>query len=142
MSEEDANLISSCVRMIFKLNSVADELTNIIHNINNFLNYLEEYNRVSCVICDVTNKNTIPVLERIRDHNKNAAIIVVADMTVPPYMYVKPTIMPNSLLWKPVTKASAGDQLKPVLKSLCSCHKDDDSDVFIVKSKGEIKRYI
>lgn len=53
---------------------------------------------------DVTMKNAITTAERIRKKNKDTIFLLIADTTISPMAYLKPSIHASSLLLRPLKK--------------------------------------
>ena len=51
---------------------------------------------------DVTMKNAITTAERIRKKNKDTIFLLIADTTISPMAYLKPSIHASSLLLRPL----------------------------------------
>lgn len=92
--------------------------------------------------CDVGVKNAISVLEQLRQKSKSMKLIVLADGTVPPTSYIRPAILPTSLLWRPVTQQEAERVIGEVLAMGQSQNQTDEDDCeFQIEVRGTVKRY-
>jgi hypothetical protein len=92
--------------------------------------------------CDICVKNAISVLEQLRRKSQDMKLIVLADGTISPTAYIRPAILPTSLLWRPVTKQEAERVVGEVLAMGLSQNRADEGDcAFQVEVRGTIKRY-
>lgn len=89
---------------------------------------------ISCV--DVTEKNGVAVAEQIRKSNGDVFMILIADSSVSPVTYIKPTIMASSLLLRPISEDALRDVLKDVmgeyLKKFC---RDKAGENFVIDNR-------
>lgn len=100
--------------------------------------YLESMHTVQMMICDVTYVGAIPVLEELRSRNPDMRLILVADQTVPPVSYIRPTILPTALLWRPVDSNSISKTLWEVIAVLPDDGRkeDDKEQQFALELRG------
>lgn len=104
---------------------------------------LENPGSIQLLVCDVTNSGVIPILEQLRRSNPSMKLVLVADGTVPPVRYIRPSILPTALLWRPLEPESVRDVLKEVLDTLPKSGEDgaELSDTcFSVEVRGDVRR--
>ena len=102
---------------------------------------LEEPWRIRLLICDVTVPGVIPVLEQLREANPRMKLILIADGTIPPIRYIRPTILPTALLWKPLQPGDTRDILWEVLSSLSkesTQTEGPENECFAVEVRGDM----
>lgn len=83
--------------------------------IEKWIQWIKEKYPVDILVCDVTKQGAITALKRARETHTNALIIPIADQTVMPSDYVRPDILPFTLLWKPLTSAGIKETMLHVL---------------------------
>ncbi|BCN29967.1 LytR/AlgR family response regulator transcription factor [Anaeromicropila herbilytica] len=86
------------------------------------------------LICfDITLQDSIPIIEELRRKNKEAYIALIADNTISPMSYMKPSIMAASLLLRPLKNMQVRERLEELFQSLfkeTNRKMNDDSFVF------------
>lgn len=102
-----------------------------------------EEDQMNIVVCDVCESDAIPVLEKIRAGRPDMKLILMADGTVSPTVYIRPTIMPSALLWRPATEQESKRVLTEVLSAI---HQEKPSDLhseeeFQIEVRGVIRRF-
>lgn len=104
---------------------------------------LEDADQLQMLVCDVTTEGIIPLLERTRQQNSGMKLVLVADGTVPPVQYIRPSILPTALLWRPLQAETTRDTLWDVLRTIPAGgqeHPDTEMDVFVVEVRGSVRR--
>lgn len=96
---------------------------------------------ISCV--DVVADSGVGVAERLRSNNKNTYIILLADATVSPVVYIKPTIMAGSLMLRPLTADTVKKVFTEAVKDYIHRFRESDDavDNFIIESR-EGKQFV
>lgn len=95
------------------------------------------------LVSDVTASGILPVLERIRRENPELKLVVVADPSVSPMVYIRPTIQPVALMLRPLGAELARSTLSEVLRMLPD-HRgreaEQDDSCFTVELRGNLQR--
>lgn len=92
--------------------------------VERWIQWVQENYPVDILVCDVTKTGAIAALKKAREKHMEAFIIPVADQTVMPSDYVRPDILPYTLLWKPLT----GQRIKETMLNVMSqVFREDDS---------------
>lgn len=104
---------------------------------------LEDPAQMKLLICDVTVEGVVPVLESLRSGNPELKLVLLADGSVPPVSYIRPTILPTALLWRPLGREEANKTLWEVMASIRTedaqpAEKADES--FSVEVRGDVRR--
>lgn len=105
-------------------------------------NFLEEVPLLDIISWDVTMKKSVPSLEKIRRDYRQSYLMVVADGSISPMVYLRPGIMPSSLLLKPVSRENLVMVVNEMMDAFTE--KFDNKDVpesFVIESR-EGKQYI
>lgn len=100
--------------------------------------FLKETYQADIVCTDVTASHGVSQAEHLRERYPNAAIILIADTTISPVSYMKPTILAAGLLLKPIQK----DMMEQVLKEIFQCYvlQNVSEEVFVVDHREEKHR--
>ena len=109
----EKNWENSLLREISKENiaRVSENMWAIRDNLSvkQFQKLIELGTDLDVVYMDVTRKNAIGVTEQMRRENKQAVLMVIADETVSPMEYLKPSVQAASLLLRPFKEEQAKD---------------------------------
>ena len=97
---------------------------------------LEEHPMLDIVCFDMTKQNATKTAEQIRRDNPAAYIIVIADLSISPAVYMRPGIMASSLILRPVQK----NEVKQIFDEMFLVNEylkkeEDKEDVFIIEGK-------
>ncbi len=104
------------------------------------VNGLKEFLR-SCpvidILCvDVTADRGIELSETMRSKNSNMCIIILADGTISPMLYIKPTIMASSLIMRPLTESSVSEIFLDAMRSYLKKYSNGgDGDYFVINNR-------
>lgn len=104
--------------------------------------FLAEVPLLDIISWDVTMKDSVPSLEKIRRDYRQSYLMVVADGSISPMVYLRPGIMPSSLLLKPVSRENLVMVVNEMMDAFTE--KFDSKDVpesFVIETR-EGKRYI
>jgi len=97
---------------------------------------LEQEYDMACL--DVTAKGMLPWAEQFRKSHEKAFVLIIADMTVSPTVYLKPSIMPTALILRPPKREEMQKTLRE-LAALCveRLRETDGVEAFVVEERGE-----
>lgn len=100
------------------------------------LRFLEKHNLVNMACLDVTMDDGISIAEKTRAGNEDSFIVIVADNTIPPMQYIKPSIKAGALLMRPFTANSLKQVLEESVKSYMSDFENTDAfSGFVIDNK-------
>lgn len=144
-------ICSSSQQELVKLKATSKEFIAYIseemwefHTVNNIIDlnkYLDSKPLLDVVYIDITLKGAIAVAERIRKDNSNAMILLIADETISPIQYMKPSIMAASLLLRPIQEEKMKLSLKEIFQFFAEKNLDENTeDVYIIENReGKVK---
>ena len=104
--------------------------------------FLAEVPLLDIISWDVTMKDSVPSLEKIRRDYRQSYLMVVADGSISPMVYLRPGIMPSSLLLKPVSRENLVMVVNEMMDAFTE--KFDSKDVpesFVIENRKG-KQYI
>jgi len=93
----------------FQLFSDSDEMVKFI-----------EKQLVDFSLIDVTKKDGLLIAEKTRKQNPDSLMMIIADESVSPLSYLNPSILPSSLLMRPISKKQAVGGLTDLFKIITS----------------------
>lgn len=89
---------------------------------------------ISCV--DITINDSMDFLADFRKKYDLASLILIADASVSPLVYLKPGIRPDSLLMRPFTNNSVTETFREFLISYLDKERNEDKEKsYVIKSK-------
>lgn len=89
---------------------------------------------------DVTSNGSIDYLEQFRKSYRETILLLIADRTVSPMLYMKPGILASSLLLRPFDEQQAHQVLKEFLESNLKQTEIGAEDGYVIESReGRIK---
>lgn len=98
--------------------------------------YFEENVLVDMAYMDVCAQNGVPLLEQIRKTHQEMMLLVIADMSVSPMKYMRPGVMPTSLLLRPFSAQDASHIVGEFVDAYITKREAFDSSTsFVVETK-------
>ena len=108
---------------------------------------LQEYlgeKQLGVLVCDVTTKGMLALLEQLRKANPDMKLVLLADTTISPVTYIRPSILPMALLWRPVDQKTIQEQLKEVLDKVPEEKSGEivnEDMLFSIEVRGIVRRF-
>lgn len=100
------------------------------------IEFLEENNLVDMACLDVSMEHGIALAEKTRKSNEQAFILLVADKTMSPMKYIKPSIMAGALLLKPYTLQQAKEVIKDSIQTFMEeFSRENNREQFVIDNK-------
>ena len=89
------------------------------------------------ILCwNIGGKEAISELEKTRERYKEAFLLLIADSTVSPMEYLRPSILPTALLLRPFSRPQCEQVLSELIGSYCSRFKSrEDEEVFLIETR-------
>lgn len=100
------------------------------------LAFLTEKPLLDLTCYDVTPKGSIEDLEAIRGEYQQAQLLVIADSTMSPLEYIRPTILVSSLLLRPFTPEQVSERLAGLLRQMHVDAADSEEKMVIDTREG------
>lgn len=98
---------------------------------------VEEDPRLHLACVDVTMKGAVDSAKEIRSRSSETYMILVADMTIPPTVYMRPTIGAESLLLRPLDSSQIRDVLSEAVGTYARRYlQADERKVFVIENRG------
>ena len=141
-SKSELSMISSVMGFLMKKRGTV-QIPDCIQKVDKFQGYLENPSQLKMLVCDVTTKGILPVLEQLRGANAQMKLILVADGSVPPVQYIRPSILPTALLWRPLQPEGTRDTLWEVLSAMPTDGQEQEQtqdETFTVEVRGDVWR--
>ena len=99
---------------------------------------LRETEKVDMICIDITMKGAIEAAEEFRQSHSAAYMTLIADDTVSPVKYIRPSIQAESLMMRPVDSSQMNEVLgEAVVNYVRRMQKPGEKKVFIAENKGE-----
>ncbi len=138
----ELNHLSSVFSFLFKKRGEW-ETPLFVQGLNQLQECLEDPLQLKMLVCDVTVEGAIAMVEQLRSRNEEMRLVLLADQTVSPVTYIRPTVLPTALLWRPLQPQSAAETLWSVLcliPKTDAAPTDGDQEAFSVETRGEVRR--
>lgn len=121
-----------------KIAYFSDELWEIVvhEEIDSFKEYVLQEPLIQIAYIDITVNGALEVAELLRKRNKDVVILLIADTTISPLVYIRPSIMAAALLLRPIKKNVAMEQITEIVR-LFSHTAMDLEGYFSLEYKGE-----
>lgn len=133
-NKEDKEIVD--ISKIFKAEVAyyTDEMLKIItcKNRDEVSRILHECENLDIVCYDITTEDGIRMVETVRDHNKNAYIILIATPDISPLKYMKPSIMAASLLFRPMLEEDIRDVADEALRTF---EQESSKEIYVVETE-------
>lgn len=122
-----------------KIAYVSEEMWDIkdYSQVEELKKYLESHPVINLAYIDVTMKSSIAIAERIRKENKQAVMLLIADTTISPMCYIKPSIMASSLLLRPLRKEQVNEVVKELVALVTDEKEENMEEIFVIENREE-----
>lgn len=90
---------------------------------------------------DVTPVGSIDFLEKLRSHYRETVLFLIADPSLSPMEYVRPSILASSLILRPLTPQKLETCIREVLENLLEKNQGQEEEVLLIETR-EGKTYI
>ena len=94
------------------------------------------------ILCwNVGGKEAISELEKTREKYREAFLLLIADSTISPMEYLRPSILPTALLLRPFSRPQCEQVLGELISSYCSKFRSkEDEEVFLIETREGNRR--
>lgn len=103
-----------------------------------FEQFIGKEQQADILCADVTVFQGIEQVEAMRKKYPKAALVLIADMSISPVRYMKPTILAAALLLKPFQESAAAQVIKEIFQ--CYIEQTIDEEVFVIETREEKQR--
>ena len=89
------------------------------------------------ILCwNVSGKQALAELEQTRKKYMEAFLLLIADSSISPMEYLRPSILPTALLLSPFNRLQCSQVLAELISSYCSQFKNkEDEDTFLIETR-------
>lgn len=134
--------VSDAVRFLIKRQGIR-QLPDELQKLDGLKAYTNSTDPLKLLVCDTTAPGVLPVLEVLRGRNNDMKLILLADDTISPVSYIRPTILPTSLLWRPLDTQVMTRQLSEVMGDMgTGTEQTDEEQSFNVEVRGDVRRFL
>lgn len=107
----------------------------ILRSYKDLSEFLKRKISVDIICMDITVKGGITYAEQLRKVYPKASMILLADISISPVMYMKPTILAAALLLKPLQEEQIQSVIHSVLIPLIQ--KEPDDELFVIETRED-----
>ena len=94
-------------------------------------------------LLDISGLTNLDCVKNYRVWNPELKLVLLADGTVSPVTYIRPTVLPTALLWRQLNREDVDKTLAEVMASIPSqdeAERENDDDCFSVEVRGDMRR--
>lgn len=94
------------------------------------------------ILCwNIAGKAALTELEKTRERYREAFLLLIADSSISPMEYLRPSILPTALLLRPFSRPQCEQVLGELIGSYCSRFKSrEDEEVFLIETREGNRR--
>lgn len=105
---------------------------------DDFARFLVEDRQADMICADITIFQGIQQAEQLRKKYPNAAIVLIADLSISPVAYMKPTILAAALLLKPLQEPAIEQVMKEIFRKFIG--ETQTQEIFVIETREEKQR--
>lgn len=121
----ETQAICKCATDIWAYISDEDFVQESFSSLREFCDFFENAALLDLACIDITTDGAVPAAEKFRSKHMNSQLAIIADASIMPTVYIKPTIMASSLLLRPLDKAQVKEAIYDMLVAYNSQLNDD-----------------
>lgn len=140
-SRAELSELASVMGFLAKKQGIA-QLPYCLQELSELRACAEDPTALKLLVSDVTTDGILPILEQLRRGNPDMRLVLVADGSVPPVSYIRPSILPAALLWRPLQAEDARDTLWEVLRGIPAGNENssETEKMFTVEVRGDLRQ--
>lgn len=129
-------------KILYAIRRVAAFLTEEQWNIRYFdqleeiEDFVKEGSLLDIVGYDVTSSGSIPFLEKLRIRYQESILFLIADASLSPMEYIRPTILASSLVLRPLTEEKLEAGIRELVETLLDRHPNQEETFLIETREG------
>ena len=100
----------------------------LFYSVEDIKAWAEQQNLVHLISWDLSGIGAVDMLESFRKEQKDPMLLVIADEKMSPQVYLKPSVMPSSLLLKPVSREEIDRVIDEFVDSFLQKFYGDEAD--------------
>ncbi len=105
---------------------------------DDFIKFLKEDCQADMICADITAFQGIQQAEQLRAKYPKAAIVLIADLSISPVSYMKPTILAAALLLKPLQGSAIEQVIKEIFEKFIE--ETQPEEIFVLETREEKQR--
>lgn len=119
--EQELELLKKIMKEIAADISEEEWNWNMFKDYPEVWDFLKEYPVLDLAVLDITDEEMLNQLTAFRKEYREVMLMLIADVTISPMQYLKPSVMPNSLILRP----AAPEQICTVVKEFFSAYIEE-----------------
>lgn len=92
--------------------------------------------------CDVTPAGAAEELETLRSKDNSAKLMIIADPTTSPLLYIRPNILASTLILRPLSRDELKSRITEMYRQLCFSDKEQNEEAFSFKGRDGVVRVL
>jgi DNA-binding LytR/AlgR family response regulator len=98
--------------------------------------FVSDRTQLDMLCMDITIPDVLTLTKKIRGVNRTAFLILIADMSISPTEYMKPSVMAGNLILKPLSKETVTRTLEESFRAFADGFENPDlNEVFVAESR-------
>lgn len=106
-----------------------------LQSIEDIKDYMDTKPLLDFLCFDITGAGAVACMEKVRAEYQETLLLLVADITISPMEYLKPSIMASSLLLKPMQEDQIRKTLYDLVEAYMNKHQKTDEEAFMVETR-------
>lgn len=135
VNKEEQKIISQNFKSVVARLSNADWNFTECSNLPAVADYCRKHDRIDLACIDVTEKNSLSFLETFRKKYDKSALMLIADLSISPVEYMRPSIMASSLMLHPVSDEIASSTIRTLAVDYLNKLNESNEATFEVSTK-------
>ena len=138
---DEGNLIKASIKDVVA--RFSDELWNIYYIKTNkeLQELVKQIQQIDIACYEIDNELSIKNLENMRKNFREMMVLVIAESTLSPMDYIKPSILASSLIIRPVTNEKIYIKIKELVEMFIDKKNINNNDTYVVDTR-EGKTYV
>lgn len=92
------------------------------------------------LLADVTDENSVRSIRRFRSSYPEVRILIIADQTTPPGLYIRPGIQPSAVILRPYEEENACRAVEEFTEEFLESEHRTDQDGLVIETRDGITR--
>ncbi len=139
--EKDRDMIQEAVRHAAAYLTEEKWELNYFEQMERMRKFLADGPLLDLACYDVSGEGSIDYLEQIRRHYRETLLMLIAEPSMSPMEYIRPTILASSLMIRPLTRGKLLDNLSELLEQYQDRGETEEEESLIIETR-EGKTYV
>ena len=142
-NRQELSIILAAVRFMLQRRGILQPPV-CLRSVKELVSYLERATIPGILICDASADAVLPVLDQMRAKSSVMKMVLLADGTINHSRYIRPTILPTALLWRPIDSEQVRQRFGEVLNTMpaeMNGDKTKSTEMFTIDIRGIVRQF-